>query len=163
MGTAADSDEMTTEVIGETIVDWEGVPQTIENRFITVDDTYNYYFGIHAISPEDCASLRIDDFLVEETILTVPAAATDLTVTADEEQPVATITFKAPTKTVGGDALTGNLTRIELLRDGEVITTFEDVAPGEQLSYVDNDENLTGAIYKYQVVAYNADGQGLFS
>lgn len=163
MGTAADSDEMTTEVIGETIVDWEDVAQTIENRFITVDETDVYYFGIHAISPEDRASLRIDNFLVEETILTVPAAATDLTVTADDEQPVATITFKAPTKTVGGDALTGNLTRIELLRDGEIITTFEDVAPGEQLSYVDDDESLTGTIYKYQVVAYNADGQGLLS
>jgi hypothetical protein len=87
MGTAADSDEMTTEVIGETIVDWEEVPQTIENRFITVDDTDVYYFGIHAISPEDCASLRIDDFLVEETILTVPAAATDLTVTARVSPP----------------------------------------------------------------------------
>ena len=163
MGTAAQADAMTSDVIGETIVDWEGMAQTIENRFITVAETGVYYFGIHAISPEDCASLRIDDFLMEETILTAPAAATDLTVTADAEKPMATITFRAPTTNIGGETLTANMTLIELLRDGEVITTFEDVAPGQQITYVDADESLSGTTYKYQVVAYNADGRGVLS
>ena len=136
------------------------VPQTLANKFITVTETGYYHFGIHAISDADHSSLRVDNVLVDETILTAPAAVTDLNVTPDAESPKATITFTAPTKNLVGEDLTGNLTMIELLRDGIVITTFEDVAPGTAFTYVDDDPELIGTTYSYQVVAYNADGQG---
>ena len=92
--------------------------------------------------------------------MTAPAAVSDLTVTADNESPKATISFTAPTKNIAGEDLTDNLTKIELLRDNNVIKTFEDVAPGTTMTYVDDDPELVSAIYHYQVLVYNADGQG---
>ncbi|MBQ6767788.1 MAG: choice-of-anchor J domain-containing protein [Prevotella sp.] len=136
------------------------IPLTLSNKFITVSTSGYYRFGIHATSDADHASLRVDNMLVSETVLTAPAAVTDLAAVADAEKPIATVTFTAPTKSIGGEALTANLTHIDLLRDGVVITSFEDVAPGTKLTYVDDDEELTGTTYNYQVVAYNADGEG---
>ena len=159
MGTDATAEAMTTTVLEPTNLESE-MPQTLGNKFVTVAETGNYYFGIHAISDYDQASIRVDNLVVAETVMTAPAAVSDLTVTADSEKPAATITFTAPTQTIGGENLTGNLTKIELLRDNEVITTFEDVAPGTALTYVDDDPELEGITYCYQVVAYNADGQG---
>ena len=159
MGTEATADAMTTTVIEPTTLDTD-VPLTLVNKFVTVAETGYYHFGIHAISDADQSSVRVDNLLVEETILTAPAAVSDLTVTADAEKPIATITFTAPTKNIGGEDMTDNMTKIELLRDGEVITTFEDVAPGTALTYVDDDPSLEVTTYRYQVVAYNADGQG---
>ncbi|MBR6181350.1 MAG: choice-of-anchor J domain-containing protein [Prevotella sp.] len=159
MGAAATAEAMTIMVIEPTELQTE-MPLTLANKFITVPETGYYHFGIHAISDYDHASLRVDNLLVDETIMAAPAAVSDLTVTADPEKPMATITFTAPTKNIGGEDLTDNLTKIELLRDNEVITTFEDVAPGTALTYVDDNPELEGATYRYQVVAYNADGQG---
>lgn len=159
MGMEATAEAMTIMVIEPTELETE-VPQTLENKFITVAETGYYHFGIHAISDYDHASLRVDNMLIDETVMTAPAAVSDLTVTADPEKPVATIKFTAPTKNIGGENLTDNMTMIELLRDNEVITTFEDVAPGTALTYVDDAPELTGTTYRYQVVAYNADGKG---
>lgn len=159
LGDAPTAEAMTTYVIEPTELETD-IPLTLNNKFITVSETGYYHFGIHAISDYDHASLRVDNLLVDETILTAPAAVSDLTVTAAAEEPVATVSFTAPTKNIGGEPLTANLTRIELLRDNEVIHTFEDVAPGTPLTYVDDDPELLGISYRYQVVAYNADGQG---
>ncbi|MBR7054636.1 MAG: choice-of-anchor J domain-containing protein [Prevotella sp.] len=159
MGTAATAEAMTVTVIPPTELMTE-VPVTQDNKLVTVPETGYYYFGIHAISDADHASLRVDNLYIGETILTAPAAVTDLTVTAAPETPVATISFTAPTKNIGGEELTANLTQIDILRDGDVIKSFEDVAPGTSMNYVDDDEELTGTIYHYQVVAYNADGPG---
>ncbi len=136
------------------------LPLTLANKFVTVSETGYYQFGIHAISDADHASLRVDNLLVGETIMTAPAAVTDLAVTAADESPVATITFTAPTKNIGGGDLTANLTHVDLLRDNVVIKSFEDVAPGTALTYTDDDEKLIGTTYTYMVVAYNADGEG---
>ena len=136
------------------------LPLTLANKFVTVSETGYYQFGIHAISDADHASLRVDNLLVGETIMTAPAAVTDLAVTAADESPVATITFTAPTKNIGGGDLTANLTHVDLLRDNVVIKSFEDVAPGTALTYTDDDEELIGTTYTYMVVAYNADGEG---
>ncbi len=159
LGNAATAEAMTTSIVEVTELKSE-IAETLGNKFVTVAETGNYYFGIHAVSDYDQASLRVDNLLISETVMTAPAAVTDLTVTADPETPIATIQFTAPSKTIGGNDLTGNMTKIELLRDGVVIKEFEDVAPATKLSYVDNDEELTGTIYRYQVIAYNADGQG---
>ncbi len=159
LGTDATAESMSSTIIDATELNSE-TATTLSNKLVTVDETGYYRFGIHAISDYDHASLRVDNMLVDETILTAPAAVTDLTATADAENPVATISFTAPTKSIGGDDLANNLTQIELMRDNEVIHTFEDVAPGTALSFVDDDPALTAGIYTYHVVAYNADGKG---
>ena len=46
------------------------------------------------------------------------------------------------------------------MRDNEVIHSFENVAPGAALSWVDNGEDLTLGIHNYYAVAYNDKGAG---
>ena len=159
LGNAVAPEAMTTEVIAATDIETEtGI--TLENKLITVSETGVYYFGIHAISEADRASLRVRNLVVGETILTAPAAVTDLTVTADAENPIATLKFTAPSKNIGGDYLTGNITRIDVLRDGEVAGSLNDVTPGTQQTYVDNDASLQAGDHTYQVIGYNTDGKG---
>mgnify|MGYP002625649802 CR=1 FL=1 len=131
---------------------------TKDNENVTVAETGDYFFGIHAITEADTYSnLFVANFLVEEVNVEAPAAVTDLAVEQTGINAEATITFTAPTQNQGGEAFTENLTKIELLRDYEVIKTFEDVAPGAELQYVDA---ATVGKHVYAVIAYNAAGAG---
>ncbi len=148
------------EVIAATDVDWT-VAQTLENSAITVAETGYYYFGIHAISDADNFYLLADNFLIEVgPEPTAPAAVTDIVVTPFEETLGATITFTAPATAIDGSALTENLSKIEIYRDGQYIGEVTDVAPGAQVSYVDQDVDLTIGVHSYQVYPYNASGVG---
>ena len=165
MGTDKTVEAMTKAVVDATDVTWKSDDvQTLENKLITVDEDGYYYFGLHAISDPDEYFLHVNNLVVEFSAdLNGPDSVTNLTVVPTENKLEATIRFNAPTKTVNGADLTENLTKIEILRDGEVITTLEDVAPGAEISYVDADNALTIGSYVYQVVAYNASGKGLTS
>ncbi len=80
-----------------------------------------------------------------------------------------TIKFKAPTTTDGGTTtITDKITKIEITRqlrtdywgDPDVIATFEDVEPGQEISYLDNDPVLEeGEIYTYKLVLYYDGGK----
>lgn len=117
-----------------------------------------YYVGIHGISDEDTYYLYVDDLTVSAaSATTVPGLATDLAVANDPSgNGQATITFKAPAKTMGGETLAA-ITKIELSRDGNVIKTFDAPAPGDELSHEDTAETGT---HTYSVQAFNADGAG---
>lgn len=117
-----------------------------------------YYVGIHGISDKDTYYLYVDDLTVSApSVTTVPGLATDLAVANDPAGTgKATITFKAPAKTMGGETLAA-ITKIELSRDGNVIKTFDAPAPGAELSHEDTAENGT---HTYSVQAFNADGAG---
>lgn len=117
-----------------------------------------YYVGIHGISDEDTYYLYVDDLTVSApSVTTVPGLATDLAVANDPSgNGQATITFKAPAKTMGGEALAA-ITKVELSRDGNVIETFDAPAPGADLRYEDTAETGT---HTYSVQAFNADGAG---
>ncbi len=117
-----------------------------------------YYVGIHGISDEDTYYLYVDDLTVSAaSATTVPGLATDLAVANDPSgNGLATITFKAPAKTMGGETLAA-ITKIELSRDGNVIKTFDAPAPGDELSHEDTAETGT---HTYSVQAFNADGAG---
>ncbi len=163
MGTDKTIEAMTTEVVPSTDITWRE-PRVLENKYITVAEEGYYYFGLHATSDPNEYLLHIDNLIVEVSAdLNAPAVVEDLTVVPATNKLAATISFKASTKSAKGEALTGNLTKIEILRNGELIKTFEDVAPGTELSYVDADESLTIGTYSYQVIAYNAAGKGLTS
>ena len=165
MGTDKTAEAMTTEVVPSTDITWRDDDKRIlENKFITVNEDGYYHFGLHAISDANKYLLHINNLVVEVSAdLNAPAVVEDLTVVPSTTKIAATISFKAPTKNAQGNALTGNLTQIEILRNGEVVKTFENVAPGTELSYVDADETLTIGSYSYQVIAYNAYGKGLTS
>ena len=159
MGTEASAEALTTVVIDPTDVEWEE-NKTLENRHVTVEQTGYYYFGIHAISISDVYRLYADNFAVEEIETEAPAAVDDLKAVAVEDKLEADISFTAPSKKISGEDLGSNLTKIELLRDGEVIKTFEDVAPGTAITYHDDSSDLTLGNHTYQVIAYNDKGMG---
>lgn len=162
LGTEISAAAFTKSVIDATDV-MEKTFNTYENALVTVAETGYYYVGIHAISDADEFKLFVTNFVVEAGAeATSPDAVTNFDVIATENKLEATVSFNAPTKAVNGTDLTSNLTKIEILRDGEVIKTLENVAPGAAQSYVDND-NLTMGNHTYQVIPYNEAGKGVKS
>ena len=135
---------------------------TYENNDFTVSETGYYYFGIHAISDAGYDFLTVAKFFVEEgSEASAPAAVENLSITPLDGKLGAIIAFTAPKKTIGGDMLTADgITKIEVLRDDMVITTIETPAPGAELSYVDEANDLTIGDHKYQVVSYGTAGVG---
>ncbi len=161
MGTDKTVEAMTTEVIGSTdITSDEDLPFTNEN--VTVDADGEYYFGIHSISDADMFYLYVDAISIEANPLAeAPAAVADLTVVPDQEgEAKATVKFTAPAKNIGGEDLTANITKIDVYRDNNVVKTFEDVAPGTEIEFVDE---ATDGIHAYKVLCYNEAGNGKMS
>lgn len=119
-----------------------------------------YYIGFHAISDADCFYLFVDDIVVSAGLDTsAPAAVSDFKVVPGDEGALkAAISFKAPSNDIAGQALE-SIDKIELSRDGEVIKTFDNPAPGAEFSFDDNDVSETG-YHLYSVVAYNQSGAG---
>ena len=158
MGREATAEAMVTQVIDPTEVTWEE-NKTLSNDHVAVDETGYYYFGIHAISERDKYRLYADNFFFDEVEMGAPDAVTDLQVVPTPDQLEATVTFTAPSTSRNGNELTQNLS-VELLRDGEVIYTFDNVKPGTAQTYVDNADDLTIGYHTYQVVASNEKGAG---
>ena len=157
IGQAPTAEAMTTEVIAPTDIVWTEA-QTLENSELSVSADGIYYIGIHAISDPDMNALHVDNFLLEDIIPEAPAAPT-LTVAPDAEKLEATVSVTAPTTNIAGGQLDENLTKIEVLRDGLLVHTFTDVAPGSTLSFTDS-EGLTVGYHTWQAIAYNAFGTG---
>lgn len=160
MGKEAKASAFTEQVIPATDVVWVDA-QTLTSEAFAVAETGYYFFGIHAISDADNYYLYADNLLIEAVAEpTAPAAITDLTVVSFENDQIgATVTFTAPATAVNGSALTENLTKIELYRDGKIINVFEDVAPGTKIEFIDQVDLTLGA-HKYQAIPYNANGVG---
>ena len=156
LGNAQTAESMTTEVIASTEIASED-PQQLSNILVTVNETGNYYFGVHAISEADRGSLRVMNMKVGETILTAPGEVTDLTVVPNAEEKKVKISFNAPTKNVGGEQLMTNM-NIDVLKDGEMLVEFNNVAPGNPVEYTE--ENVEPGKHVYTVVARNDDGEG---
>ena len=107
----------------------------------------------------DRAYLYLADIIVSEAApADAPGAPTDFTVVPGENAALtADIHFTLPTLTVAGDELTG-IDYAELLCNGETVCTWNDVAPGDEIAYVD--VPTSGGSKTYVVVAYNDAGQG---
>jgi hypothetical protein len=132
---------------------------TLENETLRVDETGYYYFGIHDISEAGGYSLYVDNFIIDEGPAdNAPAAITDLQVVQDADALKATVSFTAPAQAFDGSALTTNLTKIEVLRDGVVVKTIENIAPGAAVQF--EDEGMTIGNHTYTAIAYNENGKG---
>lgn len=135
----------------------ENEPVLFEQTFSPLSDGI-YHIGFHGISDLDMDGLFLDNILVSEEALQVPSAATELTVDADPTGAnKATISFNAPTIDLAGDELTA-LTRIDILRDEDVIKSFDNPQPGAPYTWTD--ETATRGIHTYHVVPYNEAGCG---
>ena len=142
LGAEATAEAMTTEVIPATDVTTKEFV-TSEADAVTVAEDGYYYFGIHAISDADEYRLIVANFLVEQALEpTAPAAVTDLTVVPFTEEIGAAISFTAPSTAIDGSALTDNLTKVEIYRDGQVIKTFGE---GAEIDWVAADQGYTNA------------------
>lgn len=147
----------------ETIVEPTDLTSNEPTEFevmLVPETTGNYYVGFHGISDADQYYLYVGNITIEAGIAaTAPGLASDLTVTPDATGALkANIAFNAPSTTMNGETLS-SLTKVELLRGNTVITTFDNVAPGQACSY---DDTLTeGGNVTYSVIGYNANGKGL--
>lgn len=160
VGKAGTVDALTTTAISE-----QEFASTVDTDFegsFTSEEEGIYYVAIHATSDADMWRLNIKKLVIEAGAEgDAPAAVDGLTVTPLDDVLGATVAFNAPTKSIdGSDLAEGDITKIEILRDGNVINTIENPAPGSAQSYVDNAADLTIGNHKYQVIPYGASGVG---
>lgn len=90
-----------------------------------------------------------------------PAAVSDFTAVPSADGAYqATLSWTNPVRTFGGKDLT-SLQKIEVLRDDQVIKTFDAPVPGAKLSYTDVlADHTQGKFHKYTVIAYNEVNAG---
>lgn len=146
-------------IIGEYVTSTPGY-NTYEG-LVNVTEAGNYYLGIQHSTPTGHmrAELKIDDIALEPYIPTdAPAPAADMkTAYAEGNALQCTLTFKVPATSIRGNALAA-LSKVELMVNGEVKETIQDVTPGQELSrqvtLKQGDNTLT-------VVGYNESGRGL--
>ena len=70
----------------------------------------------------------------------------------------AEVKITAPIKNMNGDALSGNLSKVIVMRDGLQIKEFTDVAPGEDLTLTDS-HGLTNGYHAYFAVPFGVSGE----
>ncbi len=156
VGTAPTAEGMTDEVIAPTVVSYQPRRRTLLGTFRATEDGVRY-FGVHAVSNRDRSTLYVDHLQITEIPSTAPNPVSALSVTPGEKgATTAKIVFKAPTTSLGGDNLTGEL-QVTISRNGESLTTFTHVEPGSEVSY--DDPSVPQGEVKYAVTATNAAGE----
>lgn len=150
------AEALTEEIIAPTDI-------TVDPRRHTLTGTYRakedglHYFGIHCVSEANQSTLYVDNMKITEVPATAPEVPANLKVVpGDKGASYANISVQAPTTTITGAALSGNV-QLKLFRDGTNITTFTNVAPGAERTF--KDEGVESANHKYSVVAVNAAGE----
>ena len=133
-------------------------PKTLMKEF-SVGESGTYHFGIHVLTDPGMESLYFTNILVSvATDPEAPDSVRQLSVAPDSEGLLkATVSFDAPTVTNSGRTLS-SLSKIEILRNGDVIATETAIAPGQTVTYVD--ETPANGYNNYSVVAYNDKGNG---
>lgn len=138
-----------TDVASDDAEDYEGD--------FTAPEAGEYYVAIHAISDPDMWRLQVSSLSIEKGLEPTAPAAPEISAVAGAEGALtAAITVVAPNKSIDGNTLTAdNLTKVEILRDGEVIAT-ETPAPGATINITDNE--VTTGNHTYQAIPYDANG-----
>lgn len=125
----------------------------------TTDEAGTWYVAIHATSDADKFYLLVAGMSIElGAEPTAPAAPVIAVSPFPMGAAGTTVTVKAPAKAINGDALTSNITKIDVLRDNEIVKTFENVAPGATKVFVD--EDMADGTHTYQAIPYNESGIG---
>ena len=122
-----------------------------------------YYIGFHCVTPlRNSSRLEIDNIVVDESsLLTSPDAVTNLRIEAAAKGVLrANIKFNAPTKDLAGNDVQ-TLSQILVYREGdtdELLATFNNPTPGEELSY--QDTKCVNGMNSYRVVPMAGDNAG---
>lgn len=130
------------------------------SNMIIPDENGLYYVGFHGISDKNKLHLYVNNIRIEEGISAfTPGLVSNLTATPDATGANrCTVSFNAPDKTMNGQALE-SLTKVEVLRDGQLVKTFDSPSVGAELSFEDVME--TGGNVTYSVIGHNTEGEGL--
>ncbi len=127
--------------------------------YITPAATGVYYIAVHGISDADNYYLYVDNIAIAgSTSIDVPGAVTDISIMPGAAGAKnATVAFKAPANDINGERL-AQLARIEVYRGKDLVKTFDNPAPGEQLSFVD--EVQESGTYTYTFKPFTNAGEG---
>lgn len=112
------------------------------------------YFGFHCVSDKDMSRLFVDDITISDCgKLSDPAPAGNLRLVPDADGALSVkIGFTAPETTLGGAELK-SLDRVDIYRNGKLIHTITNPAPGAALDYTDNDAEFGFNLYSVCAVA----------
>ncbi len=126
----------------------------------TVEADGEYRIGFHGISDADMFYLQLLSWSVSAPIdFAAPGEPTDAALVPGEKGALTgTVQFNAPTKTVGGDDLTGTMS-IKVAGGEDFETTISDVTPGQAISVPV--EFSTDSIYSFEITPSNDKGVGL--
>lgn len=166
-GTAPTAAGMTTELISPVDITYQPSKHSLLATFLPNADSI-YYFGIKACSEADRSSLYVKNFAVNAVPLTAPAKPENLVVTPDANGAMkASVTFSAPTTTIGGDSLTA-IDAVVLERDGvQVYTSSTSVTPGSSITINDDGATTTSmpaeGLHTYKVYCTVSSVQGDFA
>lgn len=119
-----------------------------------------YYVGVN-VSGYDIQDILLHYLYVDEgPKFTAPDSVTSLKVTPGiRGMNIATLSFTAPSKTVGGDNLS-SISSIKVYRGTTLIKTLTDVTPNGSYTVTDN-APAANTFNSYNIVAENAEGSGL--
>lgn len=159
LGTQPEPGAMTTQLMAPATID----ATSPRNRTLTFRPAESgpLCVGFHALS--SCLlgyQLTLDNIAIYQlTSVDAPDTVTHLRAVADPQGGrQATVSFKLPTTTIAGDALTGKL-QAAIVCWGDTLTRFNNCDPGQELSYVHNSD-ATG-MHVYTVVVAGNGGKGL--
>ncbi len=133
------------------------------NENVTVATSGDYYLGLHAISDAWMNKLRVDSIYIEAGPLsTAPNAVNNLKLQADKSgRHVVTISFTAPSTNIDNTSISGSIQKIVIKRGGVIVKTFDNVAPGQELEYTDEEANA--GYNEYRVTPWADDEYGAYS
>jgi hypothetical protein len=158
MGKGASIEAMTDQIVESTTIYWDEYRHVSVRVKVAEDGAYN--FGFHAQSEAGGAFFLIDNVAVNDSYgLKAPAAVSELSAVAGDEGALnATISFKAPVKTVDESELT-EITAVNIYCNEELVGSVENVKPGESYTYTDNQPAQGNNTYR--VVPVNNSGEGV--
>ncbi len=159
MGTAPAPDAMTVSIVPVTNINATVSSKMHFSKMLVPETDGKYYIGFHGVSAADMFELHVVNLVVADpTASSAPAEVTELSVTPSHDGALtADISFKVPTTTIDGKKL-DKISRIDVMRDGTVLETFTNPAPGASLSYQDRVAKMGS--YTYGVIPFNDDVEG---
>lgn len=156
-------DAATPEGLTETIVPLTVISQLVSKPVTTIfraEADGPHYIGVHAVA-EQSNWAQVQKIVLKDAAM--PDSVQNLTVTPLPFPAVAAdLKFDAPEKTAAGDPLK-SISKIEIIRGGVVVKTFENVSPGETVEWEDviGNSSWSSGNYMWTIVPYNEVGDGL--
>ncbi len=159
-GNAPTAEAMTNALMAKTEIKTERNKWNEYQYSIKANEAMDIYIGFHAVSNPNSFTLYVTDISVDNgSDLAAPDKVSNFEILPDLTGAAkATIQWKMPTKTIGGDEITDNM-GANIYRGDELIKEFQNLSPGQEIAF--NDELPALGTYTWSVSAFNTIGEGL--